>query len=396
LDYQGTKNPAAVPYNRAMLARLLGWARQRPGVVVRVLLVLFIFTWPRPPAVGVTLGPPQTVQTNHPILCVHTRLTDEVEPWKVLRSLEMVRQMGAPRIVEYFPWAYHEPEDGEFGWAHADMVVDFARNQGLTVVARLGGLVPDWARVPVGQSYDPNNPSVNTLLPYDRFADFGDYVHAFVTHFKGRVKHIIIWNEPNVILEWGFRPVDPAGYTELLRIAYQRAKEADPEVVVLAGALAPTLEPETSELALDDLLYLERMYAAGAGEHFDMLAVHAYGLKFPHDEPPAPDVINFRRVELVREVMVANGDADKPMMLTESGWNDSPRWTRAVSPGARIDYTLGGYEWAERNWPWMQAVCTWAFRYPAPQRSYGDYFTFVSPEFVTKPIYDAVREWATQ
>ena len=69
--------------------------------------------------------------------------------------------------------------------------------------------------------------------------------------------------------------------------------------------------------------------------------------------------------------------------------------TGELTPGARIDYTLAGYAWAEQHWPWMQAVCTWAFRYPAPQHSYGDYFTFVSPEFVAKPIYDAVREWAS-
>jgi hypothetical protein len=146
---------------------------------------------------------------------------------------------------------------------------------------------------------------------------------------------------------------------------------------------------------MNDLVYLERMYAAGAAEHFDALAVHAYGLGFPPDEPPAPDAINFRRVELWREIMVAHGDADKAVYLTESGWNDSPRWTRAVTPGARIDYTLGGFEWAEAHWPWMQAVCVWAFRYPAPQYSYGDYFTLVSPEFVSKPVYEAIRDWAT-
>ena len=42
----------------------------------------------------------------------------------------------------------------------------------------------------------------------------------------------------------------------------------------------------------------------------------------------------------------------------------------------------------------MEGVCTWACRYPAPQRAYGDYFTLVSPECVAKPIYDAVRAWA--
>jgi hypothetical protein len=356
--------------------------------MLRALLVLATFAWANAPRPLVFLGPPQTVHTRHPIVCLHTRLTDEVEPWKILRSLEMVRQMGAPTIVEYFPWAYHEPRKGEHSWAHADMVVDFALNQGLTVVARLGGIVPDWAR----RQPDGSLP-VESYLDPARFADFGDHVHAFVAHFKGRVRHVIIWNEPNVTAEWGFRPVDPEAYTELLQVAYARAKEADPEIVVLGGALAPTLEPEGSDLALNDLIYLERMYAAGAGRYFDVLAAHAYGLKFPPDEPPQADALNFRRVELLREIMVAHGDAHKPMMLTESGWNDSPRWTRAVSPGARIDYTLGGYAWAEQHWPWMQAVCTWAFRYPAPQYSYGDYFTFVTPEFVTKPIYEAVREW---
>jgi hypothetical protein len=190
---------------------------------------------------------------------VHTRLTDEVEAWKILRSLEMVRAMGAPTIVEYFPWAYSEGIKGEFSWVHADTVVDFARNQGLTVVARLGGLVPEWARPEPDEA-----PTVDTYLDAEHFADFGNYVYQFVSHFKGRVRHVIIWNEPNVTLEWGFRPVDPEAYTELLRVAYTRAKEADPEVLVLGGALAPTLEPEGSDLAMNDLRFLERMYVAGA------------------------------------------------------------------------------------------------------------------------------------
>jgi hypothetical protein len=86
---------------RAWLAAVV---RQR-GWIVRVVLALVLLGWVRPPQPSVSLGPPQTVVTNHPILCMHTRLTDEVEPWKVMQSLEMVRLMGAPTIVEYFPWA---------------------------------------------------------------------------------------------------------------------------------------------------------------------------------------------------------------------------------------------------------------------------------------------------
>ena len=82
------------------------------------------------------------------------------------------------------------------------------------------------------------------------------YVSAFVEHFRGRVDHIVIWNEPNLSLEWGYRPVDPEGYTDLLRAVYPRAKAADPDVVVLGGALAPTLAPAGDPEGMNDLDYL--------------------------------------------------------------------------------------------------------------------------------------------
>ena len=40
-----------------------------------------------------------------------------------------------------------------------------------------------------------------------------------------------------MFVEWGFRPVDPAGYAALLRTIYPRAKQADPNMIVLGGAL---------------------------------------------------------------------------------------------------------------------------------------------------------------
>ena len=79
--------------------------------------------------------------------------------------------------------------------------------------------------------------------------------------------------------------------------------------------------------------------------------MHAYGLKFPPDDPPAPDVLNFRRVELLHQMMIVHGD-DKPVYITEAGWNDHPRWTKAVRPGQRIIYTIDAFKYAEANWPW--------------------------------------------
>ncbi|MBC7237042.1 MAG: hypothetical protein H5T69_14470, partial [Chloroflexi bacterium] len=38
----------------------------------------------------VVMGPPQTVQTRNPKMGIHTRLTDEVEEWKIQYTLAMV------------------------------------------------------------------------------------------------------------------------------------------------------------------------------------------------------------------------------------------------------------------------------------------------------------------
>jgi hypothetical protein len=367
------------------------WAKPlSAGLALRLALVFLILAGIRPPGPLVAIGPPQTVQTINPVMGLHTRLTDEVEPWKIQRTLQMVRQMGAAWIVEYFPWAYAEPEvKGSLSWGHADLVVDHARAQGLTIIARLG-FVPVWARP------DPRTQeTTSSYLDIAHYADFGDYVYAFVEHFRGRIGHVIIWNEPNLALEWGQRPVDAASYVRLLRVAYARAKQADPGVVILGGALAPTLEPRGSPFGLNDLEYLEDMVQAGAAEVMDGLAVHSYGFKFPPEEPPDPAALNFRRVELLRAIMERYGAATTPIYITESGWNESPRWTRGVRPAQRATYTIAAYEWAREHWPWARVVAMWAFRYPAPQRSYSDYFTFVTPEFIPRLVYQEVRDYAT-
>ncbi len=335
-----------------------------------------------PPA-PVALGPQQSVRTANPKIGVHTRLTDEVEPRKIKRTLEMVREMGAPWIVEYFPWGYIEPARGQYNWEHADLVVDHANRQGLSVIARVD-YVPAWAR--------PEDTTFR-FLPREQFEAYGDFVYAFVDHFRNRVHAVIIWNEPNLSFEWGFRPVDPEAYIALLRIAYLRAKEADPNIVVLAAGLAPTLARPGDPQAMNDLQFLEAMYEAGAAPYFDGLAAHAYGWKFPPDDPPAPDKVNFRRVELLRQIMVENGDAEKPIYITEAGWNDHPRWTKAVRPAQRAAYTIQAYEIAQ-SWDWCRVVAIWAFRLPWPTHTFQDYFTLVDVDFVPKPIYWEIQNYA--
>lgn len=360
----------------------------RWSIWLRLALAVWVITLIIPASARLPIEPPQTVQTNHPILCMHTRLDIEVTDLNVFRTLQMVREMGATTIVNLFYWAYLQPGEDTFNWAGADRTIDMARHQGLTVIARLG-IVPAWARPKPTERATP----LEYLDPehYDAFARF---VGLFAARYKGRVSMIIPWNEPNLAFEWGGRKVSPAEYVQFLRKVYAAAHAANPDVMILGGALAPTLAGADSADALNDLTFLRGMYEAGGSAYFDALAIHSYGFTLPEEDPPAPDRLNFRRFELLLGIMRDFGDGKKPVYITETGWNDHPRWANAVRSGQRIEYTLQAMQSIEQQWPAVKNVCWWYFRSPVFQRDYRDYFAFVTVDFRPRPIYDEIQRWA--
>jgi hypothetical protein len=331
-------------------------------------------------------------------------LAREVEPWKRERTVQMASQAGIGWAKQEFSWAeieplskgvFVDPTSQESSWAKFDEIVDLFRAQGLQVIARLDR-APAWARPPDSRPETP---------PAD-FADFGDFVYAFVQHFDGRIQYIQIWNEPNIYPEWGEQAVDPEAYTEMLRIAYQRAKEADPNIYVLSAPLAITLgepHPEPGKWrSMPDLDYLEAMYAAGAGDYFDILSVNAFGFDRPPDDPPDPNVLNFRRAELQRQIMVKHGDADKAVWFNEYGWNAAPAsfsdealtWKR-VSEEQQAEYTLQGIDQARKSWPWAGSFNIWYFRQTGQTYTPSDaayYFRMVDVDFTPRRLYDAVHD----
>ncbi len=354
----------------------------------RLLILYLLLSLIAPPSPRTIMDTPQIVETTKPHLCVHTRVIDEVFEFNIQRTFQMVREMGASTIVEFFPWAYFENSPSNVDWSRADMIIRHAQTQGLTVIARMG-FVPEWARPAEAGEFTTLNE-----LPEDSYDEFANFVAAFAARYAGTVEHLIIWNEPNLALEWGYHPPDPAAYTELLKVVYPVVKQANPDVMILAGALAPTLEPVDSPHGMNDLFYLEAMYQAGASAYFDALAVHTYGLTFPADDDPAPDKLNFRRVELLHELILRYDSADKPVYITESGWNDHPRWTKAVRPSQRIQYTLDALDWVANEWSWAKTMCLWAFRYPRYTYSYPDNFMLVGVGFERTPIYVALQAYA--
>jgi len=334
-------------------------------------------------------------------------LDREVEEWKLRKTLEMAHEAGLGWVKQQFPWQEIEPvEKGQYyderarrpSWEKYDLIVDLCEEYSLKLIARLDR-PPDWTRE--DNSYKERPP--------DDFDDFGDFVYAFVDRYRGRIAYIQIWNEPNIFPEWGNRPVDPAGYVDLLRVAYQRAKEADPNVQVLSAPLAITLgqpHPEAGKwISMNEIEFLEAMYEAGAKDYFDILSANAFGLGSPPEEPPEAGTLNFQRVLFLREVMERHGDSDKAIWFNEYGWNASPEdlpeeeliWQR-VSEEEQAAYTVEGIEYALDNWPWAGVFNIWYFRQVgniSPDRS-DYYFRMVDVDFTPRLVYYAVQEAAQE
>ncbi|HPL30278.1 MAG TPA: cellulase family glycosylhydrolase, partial [Anaerolineae bacterium] len=292
---------------------------------------------------------------------VNTFLEQEVEPVKVARSLDLIRAAGFGFIRQEFPWEgleisakgdYWDHKWDVSAWQKYDRIVDMANERGLEVIARLDN-PPAWARSQTAPT--------SIQGPPDRVEDFGDFVEAVVRRYRGRVRYYQVWNEPNLYHEWGDQPVDPVAYTRLLQEAYRRAKAVDPECVIISAGLAPTLEQGPQNLS--DLTYLQRMYDAGAKGSFDILGVMAYGLwTGPTDRRVDAQRTNFARPQLMRALMVKNGDAGKPIWAMEIGWNAMPAGLQAVPEFGRVsremqaELAVGAYERAQAEWPWMGAM----------------------------------------
>ncbi len=334
---------------------------------------------------------------------VNTFLQLEVEPEKEERSLQLAAAAGFHFIRQQFPWEdievagkgdYIDPKWGVNTWEKYDRIVDLARRYGIQVIARLDA-PPAWSR---SQGSAPGW----TKAPPDDLTDYGDYVHAVVSRYRGRVRYYQIWNEPNIYDEWGDQPADPAGYVRLLQVAWSRAKAADPDCIIIAAGLAATTQevpPEFGPRNVSDLLYLEQMYAAGAQGYFDIMGVMSYGLwTGPYDLRLGRDRTNFSRAQLTREIMVRNGDGAKPLWASEVGWNALPADFEGVAAYGRVDeqqqatYAVEAYQRAAREWPWMGVMNYWFLRRPSDlerdQAWY--YFRLLEPDFSPLPAYDAL------
>jgi len=146
------------------------------------------------------------------------------------RALSLVDAGGFSCVRQRFPWAEIEPSPGEYRWEPWDRLVSQATQHGLHLIAVLD-TSPEWARSRADQN--------NHLAPPQFVTTFGLFARAFAERYGDAITFYQVWDQPNVYPHWGARPIDPAAYVRLLKVAAAELRRADAETIVLSAGLAP-------------------------------------------------------------------------------------------------------------------------------------------------------------
>ncbi len=108
------------------------------------------------------------------------------------------------------------------------------------------------------------------------FAAYTEFLRA-VASLPDAPDAIEIWNEQNIDAEWPAGQISPSSYVQnMLAPGYQAIKGANPNIMVVSGAPAPTgfFGGGCGSGGCDDDAYMRGMAAAGAASYMDCIGIH--------------------------------------------------------------------------------------------------------------------------
>lgn len=261
------------------------------------------------------------VRSNYP---AQNSFAVEMTSVTVDRGLPDVVNAGATWVRRNgLLWSDVEPVQGAgYNWNAAsvkaleqEMLNASANDVRLILIVRGN---PGWATVNGSQCAPLSNSGMS------RFASF---LSAAVARYSVPPYNVLYWelgNEPDGPQSssdspwgcWG-NPNDTQyfggqAYGNMLKVVYPAVKAANPAVRVLNGGLL------LGNLQATSANFISGIFAAGAGTSFDILAFHSYSYYFgPSSTPDGTGGAIDQKIIYLRNVLAANGAAQKPLFNTE-------------------------------------------------------------------------------
>ena len=103
--------------------------------------------------------------------------------------------------------------------------------------------------------------------------------------------------------------------------------------------------------------------------------------------------------------MVRNGDAEKPIWISEMNWNAVPdeiadKRFGQVTPETQADYLPLAYERIAAEWPWVGVANTWYLKRATDEWEQSGkpeaYFRLLAPDFTPQPVYEEIKAYALE
>jgi hypothetical protein len=218
-------------------------------------------------------------------------------------SINSAVAVGLDWIGIDFDWERHWPDPkGPVYFERLDGVMDNISNHRINVLLSLIN-PPGWAITPMG-------PDMNYTL---------ELIKLLVDRYPDTLLTIELFPGANTFQGWG-APPNPAAYTELLNAAQKVSGASHGSVLIVAAGLTP-LPPVHSSEDMDDLLFLNELYRAGASAFMPIVSVRLKEVSPDIMAPPdGNDARVFRHYESVRQVMLKHQHTNGLIWITDFVW----------------------------------------------------------------------------
>lgn len=230
------------------------------------------------------------------------------------RTFDALAKLGVKWARVQTGWCRCETVKGTYDFAWLDEVVD-----GLNKIG-----VRPWFNVGYGNKlYTPDAPETTAVGWIPENSDEARqawlaFVRELARHYRGRVSHFELWNEPNVMPFWRPGKPTPEGYVAFIRRTAETIRVESPGCVVIGGAFCgfPTDFFKAS---------LER----GLAQHVDRITCHPYAL-IP-EKGYAPVIQTWRELLAAANPQVAlwQGECGCPSTATSTGALSEYPWTES-------------------------------------------------------------------
>jgi hypothetical protein len=294
-------------------------------------------------------------------------------PALTAKTEALIDQLHPAWIRVFLDWYAYEPTPGNYDGAQVYGYQQFFSSlpAGTKVDVDVTD-TPPWANGGASEATPPSNDQ-----------SFGAFMNYLANAYGRWVGAWEIWNEEDSSANW---TGTPAQYASLLQAAYPAIHSAEPDALVVMGANTPQ--------------FLAAVYAAGGGGYFDAVASHtdtACLLASPYllSYEPGTQVIepySFLSFISTHDVMAANGDAAKPILMTELGWSSD---TGTCTSGTWTGKKAGGVsekiqaKYLEPQYSYVLAGMWYTLQDSEPASSFFDHYGLVTTNFAAKPAFRA-------